>query len=203
MFKKLAAIVFILITFGMLVALRFDVPASAHATISDVSNATANHSIHQQLTRGEFIKTGKGEFLDVAIGSSTHVYLDENTTVELQKLFQTDLQIGFTRGRIVVVNHSDTPIVVETNFTKSVVNKNVLVSFVNYDFQSLISIILFQGKVPFSFKDGTNARTITGGTTVREIPPVTFTSASLDLTNGVYASFYHWVALRFDGIMTD
>ena len=192
MYKNIAAIAFILFTFGILVALRFDVPASFPTTISHVygsSTFTAN----QSLKRGQFIKTGKGEYLDILIGSSTHIAMDENSTIELKRLFQKDISIGFTRGRIVVNNQSSAPVEIETNQTRSILGNGDVVTFVDYDFRDLVSVIPFHGTVSFFLKDGSNKQTLTTGTTIREVPPIMFTPATLDKTKGVYAEFYAWV----------
>ncbi len=192
MYKNIAAIAFILFTFGILVTLRFDVPASFPVRVSQTHDSSTFVS-NQLLKRGQFIKTGKGEYLDILIGPSVHIAMDENSTIELKRLFQKDISVGFTRGRIVVNNQSSSPVEIETNQTRSILNKSDVATLIDYDFQDLVSVIPFHGTVSFFLKDGWNKQTFTTGTTIREVPPITFTPAALDKTKGVYAAFYNWV----------
>ena len=102
--------------------------------------ATSDQNIDHQLNRGEIVQTGDDEYLILNIGGLAHIGLAERTDIELDRLFDDELEITITRGRIVVeLLDPDTTIRINTNETETQLLEG-RISLINFDFLETINI---------------------------------------------------------------
>lgn len=173
---KYPAILFWFCVIGLLFGLRLNSQPQDIVSVTRVKGSLS-YAEQQKLKRGQIIQTNQNEFVKINIGDSISIALDENSTIDLKKIFKTDHAIGFTRGRILVEIQNQTSLNIETLETRNFMEKGI-VEFENDNTRRLISIIpTDETTIKFQLKNGVESREITTGTTVREIPPITFTKA--------------------------
>jgi ferric-dicitrate binding protein FerR (iron transport regulator) len=191
MLQKITTSLFFIAVAGLLVWQRFDVPEPLPVEIVRVQGSTV-HEEGKRFRRGEFIKTEKGEFLELQIGSSIRLLMDEQTTIELKRLFEDDRKIGFTRGRLLIESNDKRPTTIDTHATRSEI-KNGSATFVNYDFQNLVSVIPLGGSVALTIKNQNKTQTITAPTNILEFPEIKISLTTFDPTKEPSVKFYTWV----------
>lgn len=201
--RVLTAVLFLTIM-GLLVVQRFSMPPELPVRIAAGSGEDAGYGFGEGLRRGSVIETGNG-YLKVTIGveseqldqAQTILWLAPQTRIELDRLYEDELTIRFTRGRLLVDNHADVPLRLETNHTTSLVHGDIA-TFVNYDFLETIHVIPLSGSVQVSV-DSTAEQLLTPvPLSIHETEPVTFEKLKVNLAAGDAADFYRWT-----GILTE
>ncbi len=185
-----AAGLFFVSVMALLIAMRFVTPTTVETKIIASSSPTFTQN-GQTLRRGEIIKTSKGEYLALMIGPSIRIGMDENTTIELTRIFEDERLIHFTRGRIMIESLDKTPLLVETNHTQSLI-QNGTASMVNYDFLENISLIPFTGSIVMNFKKTQEYQLIPVPVNIHEVEPVSITPIEFKKDEGAYKAFYAW-----------
>src|SRR3989338_3312328 len=109
-------------------------------------------SVGEKVKRGQTIETEDDEYVAVRIGNDVQVFLDERSRLTIHRVFVDEMTIIFTRGRIVLENRGGIPVLVETHKTENVVEKGSA-TFINYDFQQLVTIAPMQGSVQTRIKN--------------------------------------------------
>ncbi|GEM_PF-1952159 len=197
--RILTAVLFVAIM-GLLIAQRFSLPPELPVRIAAGSGEDAGYGFGEDLRRGSVIETGEG-FLKVTIGvesakldeAKTILWLAPNTRIELERFYEDELTIRFTRGRIVASNQADVPLKIKTNYTSHLVLGDVA-SFVNYDFLETIHVIPLTGSVQVSIGSSENLLTPVP-LSIHETEPVTFEKLEVNLAAGDVAGFYEWAGV--------
>ncbi len=198
--RILTAVLFLGIM-GLLVGYRFSLPPELPVRIAAGSGQDAGYGFGEGLRRGSVIETADG-FLKVTIGvepenlddAQTILWLAPNTRIELHRLYEDEMVIRFTKGRIVVTNQGVFPLRIETNHTSHLVLDDV-VTFVNYDFLQTIHVIPLSGAVQVNV-DATGESLLTPiPLSIHETDPVTFEKLGVNLSAGDSAAFYEWVGV--------
>ena len=178
---------------GLLTAQRFfAMPPQMTVTVRDVQGESA-WSVGDEMNRGEIIATGE-EYLRLRIGEVADIWLARQTTLELRRLFEDELSVLLTRGRMLVSHHGQIPLRVQTNHTSHAVLGDV-VSFVNYDFLETIHVIPLSGSVQV-FVEGTGEGLLTPlPLSIHETDPVSYGTLEVNLSAGDAAEFYRWAGV--------
>lgn len=186
---------------GLLIVQRFSLPPELPVRIAAGSGENTGYGLGERLRRGSVIETDNG-YLKITIGveseqidqAQTILWLAPNTRIELDRLYENELTIRFTRGRMVVSNQADTPLKIKTNYTIQLVYQD-LATFVNYDFLETIHVIPLSGSVQVSV-DSTGEQLLTPvPLSIRETEPVTFEKLEVNLAAGDAANFYQWTGV--------
>lgn len=193
MLSRILTAVLFLTIMGFLVAQRFlSTPPEVLVLVVDVKGAS-ELAVGDELLRGEIIETGSG-YLKLSIDNVTSLWLASDTRIELHRLFQDELVIRFTKGRIVVDHNNETPLKIETNHTTHLVHGD-LATFVNYDFLETIHVIPLTGSVQVNIKStGENLLTPIP-LSIHETEPVSFERLEVNLVAGDSADFYRWAGV--------
>lgn len=201
MLTRILTVILFLSIMGLLIAQRFSLPPELPVRIAAGSGEEAGYGFGEGLRRGSVIETGDG-YLKVTIGveseqidqAQTILWLAPNTRIELQRLYEDELTIRFTRGRLLVDNHADVPLRLETNHTSSLVHGDIA-TFVNYDFLETVHVIPLSGSVQVSV-DSTAEQLLTPvPLSIHETDPVTFEKLEVNLAAGDSADFYQWTGI--------
>lgn len=189
MIPKVAIAVFFVAVFGLLIARRFDVPASEEVLV--IASQNSDLGVGEKLRRGETIETQADEFVAIKIGSDLTVGIDERSRVELDRAFVDERTLKFSRGRIVVNSTSQTPVFVETNKTVNTLENGKAI-FVNYDFEQMVTIAPVTGSVQTHIKGAKDYLLIPVPLNIKETSPVSFSKTTVDPTQGPSAGFHAW-----------
>lgn len=160
----------------------------------------AGYGFGEGLRRGSVVETGDG-FLQLTIGvelenldqAKTILWLAPNTRIELERLYEDEMTIRFTRGRIIASNETDVPLKIKTNYTSHLVLDDVA-SFVNYDFLETIHVIPLSGSVQVNAGSSESLLTPVP-LAIHETDPVTFEKLEVNLEAGDAAEFYRWAGV--------
>jgi hypothetical protein len=189
--RILTAVLFLAIM-GLLVAYRFSLPPEISVFVEAVGGASV-YVPGDELQRGQVIDSGDG-YLRLSIGLGVSIWLSQQTTIELDRLYEDERTIRLTRGRIVVDHHDDLPLTIDTNFTSHKVLNDV-VTFVNYDFLETIHVIPLSGS-PQVYIESTGESLLTPvPLSIHETDPVSYSQLEVNLTAGDSADFYEWVGI--------
>lgn len=175
---------------AMLFIRRFDTVPEETVEIYAVFNS--DHKVGEKFRRGEIIETKTGEFLAIKIGDDIKIGLYEKSKLELYKIFKDERVIRFPRGRIVVDNSSKIPLFIETNKSESVLEKGSA-TFVNYDFQQLVTIAPIEGSIQTHIKGSNEYLLLPVAINVNEKNPPSFEVSKTDVISGA-SEFYDWFA---------
>ena len=193
MLNRILTAVLFLAIMGLLIAQRFlEMPAEMIVTVADVQGISTI-AVGDELRRGQVIETDD-KFLKLAIADKTFLWLAPNTRIVLHRLFQDELTIRFTKGRIVVDNQAEVPLRLETNFTSNLVQGD-LATFVNYDFLETIHVIPISGSVQVSVGETGEQLVTPSPLSIHETDPVTFEKLEVNLAAGDSADFYSWAGI--------
>ncbi|KKW31410.1 MAG: hypothetical protein UY76_C0058G0003 [Candidatus Uhrbacteria bacterium GW2011_GWA2_52_8d] len=203
MYVRILTGILFLAIMGLLIAQRFSLPSELPVRIAAGSGEDAGYGFGEELRRGSVVETGNG-FLKLTIGvegekndqAETILWLAPNTRIELHRLYQDELTIRFTKGRLVVSNQAEVPLKIETNHTTHLVHGDVA-SFVNYDFLETVHVIPIKGSVQVNMPSGENLLTPVP-LSIHETEPVTFEKLEVNLSAGDSEEFYLWT-----GILTE
>lgn len=190
--KILTAVLFVAIL-GFLVAQRFfSIETPLPTRVTAVHGESLYH-IDELLERGQSITTSD-EYLSFSIGSDTQIYLAPRTRIELSRTYESELELRFTKGRIVVVADSHTPVTIKTNHTHHRVYQDSA-SFINYDFLETIHIIPLTGYIQTTI-DSTGESLLTPeALSIHETDPVTVETIQVNLLAGDATDFYQWTEI--------
>lgn len=198
MLTRILTITLFLGIMSLLIAQRFSLPPELPVRIAAGSGEDPGYGFGEDLRRGSVIQTGDG-YLQVTIGvelenldqAQTILWLAPNTHIELQRLYEDELTIRFTRGRLLIDNHADIPLRLETHFTSHFVLDDIA-TFVNYDFLETIHVIPLSGSVQVRI-DSTGEQLLTPvPISIHETDPVTLAKLDVNLDAGDAADFYRW-----------
>lgn len=201
MLTRILTVVLFLTIMSLLIAQRFSLPPELPVRIAAGSGEDAGYGFGEGLRRGSAIQTGHG-YLKVTIGveseqldqAQTILWLAPNTRIELQRLYEDELTIRFTKGRLVVDNHANLPLRLETNFTSHLVLDDIA-TFVNYDFLETVHVIPISGSIQVSV-DSTGEQLLTPvPLSIHETDPVTFEKLEVNLAAGDAEEFYKWTGV--------
>ncbi|MCR4314617.1 MAG: hypothetical protein NUV84_05230, partial [Candidatus Uhrbacteria bacterium] len=109
MLTRILTGVLFLTIMGLLIAQRFSLPPELPVRIAAGNGEEAGYGFGEELRRGSVIETGDG-YLKVTIGvelenldqAQTILWLAPNTRIELQRLYEDEVTIRFTRGRLLI-----------------------------------------------------------------------------------------------------
>ncbi|MEK7620529.1 MAG: hypothetical protein AAB413_04825 [Patescibacteria group bacterium] len=201
MLTKILTVFLFLGIIGLLIVQRFSLPPELPVRIAAGSGEDSGYGFGEGLRRGSIVETADG-FLKVTIGvefenldqAKTILWLAPNTRIQLDRLYEDELTIRFTRGRLLIDNHAQVPLRLETNFTSHLVYDDIA-TFVNYDFLETIHVIPLSGSVQVSV-DSTGEQLLTPvPLSIHETEPVTFEKLEVNLAAGDAADFYEWVGV--------
>lgn len=184
-----AALVFCLVVAGSLVWRRFDFPSEMPVRV--IASKGSTFLTGDTFKRGQIIETKNSEYLAVKIGDSLKIVLDERTNLELDRLFEDELTLRFTRGRIVVDSRGTTPVLIETNKTQSIIEQGSA-AFINYDFQKLVTVAPMEGSVQTHIKGTDDYLLLPVPINISEIESPTFSKTMFDPKQGAGAMFHAW-----------
>lgn len=171
---------------------RFALPTTLNATITNV-NGVSSYQLNETLKRGQRIETTDDE-LAFTIGEETKIYLAQRTNLELVRLYEDELVVLLTKGRIVVDAQSPTPLIVRTHHTEHLVYQDTA-SFVNYDFLETVHVIPLTGSVQTAIKE-TNEHLLTPvPIAIHETDPISYDTLEVNLAAGDSADFYRWAGV--------
>ncbi len=183
MLKQVLTVSTFLAIMALLIMQRFSLPPTV--AVFDI-----NSEVTYQ--RGEIIKT-TDDYLAIQMGESV-VYLDKNTTVELDRLYLDELVVTLSKGRLLVDATGNTPLVIETNRTDHLIHKG-LASFINYDWLETIHVIPISGSVQTTIR-GTNEYLLTPlPLSIHETDPVSYEAIEVNFAAGPAADFYTWTGV--------
>ncbi len=177
--KTLTAILLLTIA-SLLVGFRFD----SHPTVTAVHLQTGD-----KLSRGEVVSTD-GEFASITLGENT-LYLAYSTTISLERIFEDDLIVTLKRGRMVVDAHGPTPLVIETNFTESLLHESKA-TFINYDFLETVHVAPIDSSVQITINDTGEFLVTPSAIAIVETPPITYQAIEVNLATAGVIDFYTW-----------
>lgn len=180
---------FAAIVAGLIVWRRFDVPPQLHVQV--VAAQGSSIEAGQTFRRGQLVETGAGEYLVLQVGDDLFVALDERSRLELTRLFYDERIFTFTRGRIVVDSRGAQPILIETNKSQNVVERG-RATFINYDFQQLVTIAPMDGSVQTHIKGTKDYLLVPVPLNVSETDPPSFSKTTFHPSEGAAATFHAW-----------
>lgn len=193
MLTRILTVALFLGIMGLLIAQRFSLPASLETKVVQVYEESNFHT-GELLERGQRIVTPGSGYLAMTIGNATTIYLAANTEILLERLYEDEIIIHLTKGRILVNAQSRVPLTIKTNFTKHVLFQDVA-TFVNYDFLETIHVIPLSGSVQVSV-DSTSEQLLTPvPLSIHETEPVSFEKLEVNLAAGDAADFYKWTGI--------
>lgn len=173
---------------GLLVAQRFSLPPSLDTLITAIYEES-NYHTGETLKRGQSVVTPSNGYLAFRIGEDIEIFMAANTEVVLERIYEDELVVHLSKGRLLVQSQGEVPLKVKTNFTQSLVLQDVT-SFVNYDFLETVHIIPISGSVQVATDSGENLLTPIP-LSIHETEPVTFEKLEVNLAAGD-AAFYEW-----------
>jgi hypothetical protein len=190
--KILTAILF-LFTFGLLVSQRFSMRQELTPLISDTKNQTG-YQVGNELRRGETVSTSNG-FLQIVFVDDTNAVLSElwlaqNTSVSLERIFKNKLLIKLIRGRIVLESDAF-PIEVKTNETLHTIN-GAIASLVNYDFLENVHVAPISGTVRTYISQTNEYLMVVSPLSIHEIYPFERSNVDFNFNAGDAKNFYDW-----------
>ena len=132
MLTKILTVFLFLGIIGLLIVQRFSLPPELPVRIAAGSGEDSGYGFGEGLRRGSIVETADG-FLKVTIGvefenldqAKTILWLAPNTRIQLDRLYEDELTIRFTRGRLLIDNHAQVPLRLETNFTSHLVYDDI------------------------------------------------------------------------------
>lgn len=192
MLTRILTVTLFLTIMGLLVAQRFYLPPELLVIIQLVEGESL-HRPGDRLDRGEVIHTAD-EYLHVSMGDRTSIWLAQDTTVELHRLYEDQQTVILTRGRIVVEQHGDIPMTVDTNDTSNKV-LNDIVSFVNYDFLETIHVIPLSGAVQVYIESTGESLLTPIPLSIHETDPISYDTLEVNLSSDDVRNFYQWVGV--------
>lgn len=175
----------------LLFVIRFDTPTEEKVSV--YAQLGSDYKIGVAFHRGEIIETKTGKFLAIKIGDDISVGIYEKSRLELYRLFDDELVIKFPRGRIIVENKSRVPFIIETNKTESIL-ENGTATFVNYDFQQLVTIAPVEGSIQTHIKGSNEYLLLPVVINVNEKDPPSFEVTKTNVVSGA-KEFYEWFEL--------
>ncbi|MBI4256583.1 hypothetical protein HY626_00835 [Candidatus Uhrbacteria bacterium] len=189
MLPRVLTVVLFIAIMGLLVAQRFSLPPSLPTQITAVYEES-NYHTGETLKRGQSVVTPGSGYLAISIGENIQIFMAANTELTLERLYENEMTVHLTKGRILVDAQGDVPIKVETNFTQHLVLEDI-VSFINYDFLETVHVVPISGSVQVSIDSGENLLTPVP-LSIHETDPVTFEKLEVNLAAGDAAKFYEW-----------
>lgn len=169
------------------------------ATISDTTgnlqvvgfNTERVSRIGDTIKRGETLKTPANTRAFVEI-NDVQLFMDQRTDVVFERLFEGQIKLSVTRGRIVLYHH-DTPndVTVETNYLSTAVPKNGALTLVNYNFDETVNIVPFNDTSLETTHRSGKTHTYNTAVSVREIPMIVSETNFNPI--GPTKTFYDWV----------
>jgi hypothetical protein len=187
---RILTTVLFLAIMGLLVAQRFlAVPPQLPVMVVDVEGE-GELVVGSLLRRGEVIET-VDEFVEVSIGDNINIWIAAYSRLELHRLFEDELVVRFTKGRMVVDNHGDVPLNIQTNRTNHIVHGDIA-SFVNYDFLETVNVIPLSGSVQVNVESTGDYLLTPVPLSIHETDPVTFEKLEVNLAAGDAKPFYEW-----------
>ncbi|MBI4438082.1 FecR domain-containing protein [Candidatus Uhrbacteria bacterium] len=190
---RLLTIALFLLVMSLLVLERFSGPPTFPVTVVRVDQES-NYHTGESLTRGEIVTTAEG-YLEITIGEDTRIFLSKNTQIELQRLFEDEVVIKLTKGRIVVDTQADTPVRIRTNRTQHLVHKSSA-SFVNYDFLQTVHVFPLTDTVQTTIGDENLITPLP--LAIYETEPLRYEAITMNLAASDAKDFYVWA-----GVLTD
>ncbi len=183
-------ILFILCVFGLLVLNRLELGATESVVVLRDTGST--YQIGHSFKRGELIQTGKEEFMEITVGSSAHIYLDENTNLNLKSLSKNNLRFGFGHGRILVRSTTNEfPLGIDTPTAQNTLT-GTEATFIGYDFKKMTSIIPLSGPIHTTIPLLNQTFDTTTPITIHDVNPPTIETILFDQKTDVRAAFYRW-----------
>ncbi len=177
---------------GLLIAQRFSLPPSMSTQITAVYEES-NYHTGETLKRGQSIVTPGSGYLALAIGENIQIFMAANTEIVLERLYEDEMTVHLTKGRILVDAQGDVPLTIKTNFTEHLLVQDVA-SFVNYDFLETVHVIPIKGSVQVNMPSGENLLTPVP-LSIHETEPVAFEKLEVNLAAGDAAEFYEWTGV--------
>lgn len=178
---------------GLLIAQRFyAVPPQVQVTVDTILGSGA-FAIGENLRRGQIVETGDG-YLKLTISDTSTLWLAADTRIELERLFEDELAIRFTKGRLVVDHHGEVPLKIQTNHTSHMVLDDTA-SFVNYDFLETVHVIPLSGSVQVSVETTGEQLLTPVPLSIHETEPVVLERLEVNLEAGDAGDFYRWVGV--------
>ena len=196
--RILTGILFILIM-TTLVIQRFSLPLELPVRVIAGSGEDPGYGFGEGLRRGSIVETQNG-FLELEIGqelayadqSQTHIWLAQNTSIQLDRLYKNELVIRLIKGRILAKTDDQHPITIKTNFTQHVLSQG-LASFINYDFLETIHLIpLKSTSITTSLRETNETFDSSAPISIHETPPVSHEPLETNLSAGDSKEFYDW-----------
>lgn len=193
MSTRILTVVLLLAIMSLLTAQRFlSIPPEVAVMVVDTLGES-DLSVGEELRRGQIIDSGSG-YIKLSIDNVMFLWLAPNTRIELHRLFEDELVVRFTKGRIVVDHQGDVPLNIETNGTSCLVIGDIT-TFVNYDYLETIHVIPLSGSVQVSI-DSTGEQLLTPiPLSIHETDSVTFEKLEVNLAAGDSAEFYTWAGI--------
>ncbi len=178
----------IAIIFGLLIVQRFVVEPRLDVVVMQIDGAS-DYQIGSEFKRGAYVDTAY-TWLELKIGEDIHVYLAENTRLELEDLSEDGPTIRIIRGRI-VVEAGGTPVWITTNQTENVV-ENGSASVVNYNFLESVHVIPIEGSVQTTLKFSNEYMLLPVPIEITEGHNPGYSTIDADLNASSAAEFYDW-----------
>lgn len=147
--------------------------------------------IGDTIKRGETLKTPANTRAFVEI-NDVQLFMDQRTDVVFERLFEDQIRLSVTRGRIVLY-HRDTPndVTVETNYLSTKMPQDGALTLINYNFDETVNIVPFKNTpLDTTHRNGTT-HTYNTAVSIQEIP-MTVSETRFN-PNGDAKSFYEWV----------
>lgn len=190
--RILTAVLFLTIM-GLLIAQRFSFPPSLEILVIQIYEESNFHT-GEVLRRGERVVTPESGYLAMMIGNATTIYMAANTQLVLERVYEDEMTIHLSKGRILVDAQADVPLTITTNYTEHLLYQDVA-TFVNYDFLETVHVIPLSGSVQVSV-DSTGEQLLTPiPLSIHETDPVTFEKLEVNLAAGDAADFYKWTGI--------
>jgi hypothetical protein len=198
MLTKTFTILLFVSIMSLLIGLRFiSTPPQLPVRIAAGSGEDAGYGFGAGFRRGSVVETGDG-YLKLTIGEETEldqepivIWMAEQTTLELDRLFEDEITLRLTRGRIIISNIGDVPVTLDTNHTSHKILDDVA-SFINYDFLETIHVIPLSGSVQVYIQQSGESLLTPTPLSIHETEPVEFQLLSVNLHAGDSTAFYQW-----------
>ncbi len=184
---------------GLLTLQRFLTPPELSVSIAGADGKNL-YGFGENFRRGSTIKTADG-FLEIAIGNAqepreipTRVWLSKNTTITLDRLYENNLIIRLTRGRIVAQTHAKFPLRIKTNKTELLLHDGTA-SFVNFDFLQTLQVIPIDGIVQTTIVGKNESMVSPIPLSIHEVDQVEYATLQVNLAQSEAKEFYAWTGV--------
>ena len=144
--------------------------------------------LENRIGRGEKIKTGEQSYLTLNLGNLAYISLAERTDITLDRLFEDELTITVTRGRVVAeILDPSGNLRIKTNHTETTVDSGVL-TLINFDFLENIVLAPITETIAHICTE-LRCQEIESAITVHETKPIEVEQREYTLDD----PFYEWV----------